>query len=709
MSTPRDINRAHISFDAASKVLDSIESGDAGGAGGLGGGSGGGGSGDDGGGESPRRPIIDGYVLDRELGSGASGITYLAYKPGAEARVALKVLHASLSNKTKASRAWRELEMLQQIRVPCVPRLLDYGTTGGSLYIATEFLEGSPLDRLYAHAKPANPAEMRERMQLLERIARAAHTLHEHGVIHRDLKPSNVIVMPNGPDGQGGTPFIIDLGIALIDTPDLHHTLTIEGPPIGTPAFMAPEQARGESAAISTRSDIYSLGAIGYWLCTGETPHDLAGVTLHEAIRRVGSEVPRGARGISGKLPKPLAAILDTACAAKSADRYASAADFADDIRRYLSREPVRATNPGPWRRLIRSVERHPVTTTAAVCLILLLTTLAARQATIWAFYQRPFRVVISTPDRQWARLESRSGDVLYEWQTDTGVVRYAQLVDAGVGSSPRMRVITVLEEPLPPYNGPAQQLCVWDANNPDRLLWSTTGEPPEFQAPRHSLPEGTSGDFLATKEHYFASEVVVADVFDGTPGNELIVTFSHTFDPSTIRVYTIDGELLYQAWHWGSIESPVWLEEEGLLIATGCNNEYPLQELGYPGTAYRWPNVAFAIRPRFGASDDWINPRMALPGQEAVWYTWVYPLDARNEYSIGTSPRSTSGIDGPARFNIRISAKAHPDAAQILFCDSDGRILSTQVNDAWRSLSDDLDQTAFWLGEEPEPTDEDE
>src|SRR5204863_9833043 len=136
---------------------------------------------------------------------------------------------------------------------------------------------------------------------LLAKVADAVQTLHEHGVIHRDLKPANILI------DRRGEPVLVDLGLARTEN-DLSVTLTGDGP-LGTIAFMSPEQARGEQTKISTRSDVYSLGATAYLLLTGQTPHNLA-VPLHEAIRRITTESGRPPHRLDSSLPKPLAAIL---------------------------------------------------------------------------------------------------------------------------------------------------------------------------------------------------------------------------------------------------------------------------------------------------------------------------------------------------------------------------------------------------------------
>lgn len=211
------------------------------------------GSGDAPGDADPAFPALDGYMLERTLGSGASGAVYLGRRVGGDARVAVKVFHQRLGGGAGSRRVWRELDLLAQTRVPCLPRLIDSFEHEGRPCLVTEFIDGHPL----GDACEAMRLSDRERVALLADVCRATHQLHERGIIHRDLKPSNVLVT------DSRDVFIIDLGIARLLEHDAFATLTHEGAPIGSPAFMSPEQASGESERVSTRSDVYALGAIG--------------------------------------------------------------------------------------------------------------------------------------------------------------------------------------------------------------------------------------------------------------------------------------------------------------------------------------------------------------------------------------------------------------------------------------------------------------
>ena len=220
-------------------------------------------------------PRIDGFQIAQRIASGGGGTVYLAFREQSDQPLAIKVMHPRLGKTNASKRAWRELDFLREIRHASIPRLLDHGESDGHIYLVTEFIDGTPLDRYCT----SHELDLRKRVDLLARAADIVQSLHEHGVIHRDIKPGNILIDPDE------NPVLIDLGIAtLFDIRDLE-TLTLVGEPIGSPVCMSPEQARGERESISTRSDVYGLGATGYLLLTGrqalKSPQD----PLHLAPR----------------------------------------------------------------------------------------------------------------------------------------------------------------------------------------------------------------------------------------------------------------------------------------------------------------------------------------------------------------------------------------------------------------------------------------
>jgi hypothetical protein len=556
---------------------------------------------------------IGDYLLDRRVGQGGAGSVYHARHVQTGRVVAVKLLTQRLGESPSAARAWRELQILSQLRLACLPRLLDYGEHEGRLYLVSEYIEGSTLAR---HCDERNLSR-RERVQLLAQVAEALHELHGYGVIHRDIKPDNVIVDENG------RPFIVDLGLASILGDDLTRTITEEGVPVGSPAFMSPEQARGEMKALSALSDVYSLGATAYFILTGDTPHDTR-VSVHEAIRRVAQEPPRDVRSLSAATPRPLAAVLGKCVAQAPAARYASARAFAEDLRRWLRGDAVEATPPSAAQKLGRFVGRHPAIATLAVCIMVALSALIALSAGIAYVGMKPQRVTISH-DWRVARLVSRAEATLHRWEfaADNAIT----LAELGIpASGPHGRHAVWIGHTIGASGEYMGELCAFDADSPDELLWrsGTTAA---------SLDMATSGRQLVAGDFVF-SNGILADIYPDVKGPEIIAVHRHAFDhASCIRVLDQSGQLLQIMWHKGHIIDVAYVPSTGLLYCVGASGHAgstAFSDATDPtdptATPPPWPHVLFAVPPRQLSKRTWVDPVTAA-SSAGGFYKRLSPL----------------------------------------------------------------------------------
>lgn len=648
-------------------------------------------------------PRITNYLIESCLGRGGGGSVYRAFRAGSDQPVALKMLTQPFNGAPEAHRAWRELHILQDLRLPNVPRVLDYGTHEGRLYIATELVSGLPLDRycdgggcglISAERAEAgsSPLDLRARVALLARVCEAVHSLHEHGVIHRDLKPSNILI------DRHGNPMIIDLGLAfLLD--DAMQTLTADGAPLGTPAFMSPEQARGESGEvrrIGTRTDVYSLGAVAFIILTGHTPHDLTGVMLHEALRRVGNDAPRSPRALRPNLPRHLSDVLSKACAPRPQDRYGSALEFGADLRRWLDGRPVEASSPSPWERVVRWAGRHPLIVTAAVCATLAATMLGASGAAVWWLNTRPAHLQLNATAGTVSVL-SHAGGVLRTWRGNPNERISARLIESGRASGKAVLVIVGRGGTADPWL--TGQLSVGSLFDLERPKWTTGDREPGIAAP----PSPWTG----VGESYAVGSWVPGDVFPEVPGTELIAVHTQAHHPSAVRVYSLEGEKLYEIWHWGAVVACEWLADPGLIVLAGCDGTRRWDELGHHEAKANWPYAIFAVRPVLGARHGFLNGPTPDPAAHPEWYKYVLPPIASELFHVEAREPWQQDLKGRA-VNITLQLTTG-DGGIGWIVDAQGRVLpppaSTGPSDSFRRLHPDLDAAAFTLADElPRP-----
>lgn len=295
-------------------------------------------------------PQIPGYDVESLLGRGGMGIVYKGRHLKLNRPVAIKMLLAGTgATAIERQRFLREAEAAARLQHPHIVQVYDVGDHAGRLYFTMEFVEGGTLAEQLAGV----PQPPRQGAELLATLADAVEAAHEQRIVHRDLKPSNVLMT------VGGTPKVNDFGLARLMEGATQ--LTVSGTPMGTPSYMSPEQARGESSGLGPAVDIYALGAILYELLTGRPP--FRGESTSATLQQVISQAPVPPRQLNTGVPRDLETICLKSLRKDPRRRYASAAELRDDLRQFLKNERIAARPISRPARLLHWIRHNRLAT----------------------------------------------------------------------------------------------------------------------------------------------------------------------------------------------------------------------------------------------------------------------------------------------------------------------------------------------------------
>jgi serine/threonine protein kinase len=333
-------------------------------------------------------PVIEGYELLEELGRGGMGVVYRARQKSLNRIVALKMLLSGpYAHADELARLRLEAESIARLQHPNIVHVYDIGEQQGWTYISLEFLDGGNLSK-WLDGTPWAPPEA---AKFVETLARATHAAHERGIVHRDLKPANILLTSDG------TPKITDFGLAKHLSADVAKTRP--GAIMGTPSYMAPEQAEGRSKDINPTTDVYALGAILYEMLTGTPP--FKSDSAFGVMLKVVNENPKPPRELRPDLPAQLSQMCMKCLEKNSARRYATALALAKDLEHFRS-EPAKPIPASEKRQPARRASLLPILTSvgllSGLTIALILITKKPSTHTTSGRSQSPSSISANTP-----------------------------------------------------------------------------------------------------------------------------------------------------------------------------------------------------------------------------------------------------------------------------------------------------------------------
>jgi serine/threonine protein kinase/tetratricopeptide (TPR) repeat protein len=297
------------------------------------------------------------YELLEQIGRGGQGVVFRAHQKSLNRTVALKVISlGQWASEAHVKRFRREAEAAARLEHPCIVPIYEVGERDGSCYFSMKFVEGGQLDEVIRR----EPVPPRRAAELIVKVARTVHYAHEHGILHRDIKPGNILL-----DAKG-EPHLTDFGLARLVESESTVTRTLEV--LGTPSYMAPEQAEGENEAVSSATDVYGIGAVLYQLLTGQPP--FAGGTTYETIKLLLDTEPRQPRLLNPKIDRDLSTICLKCLDKDPKRRYSSALALAEDLEHWLKHEPILARHTGIFARGKKWVRRNPASALLVASLV---------------------------------------------------------------------------------------------------------------------------------------------------------------------------------------------------------------------------------------------------------------------------------------------------------------------------------------------------
>ena len=516
--------------------------------------------------------VFGDYELIEELARGGMGTVFKARQRSLNRTVALKVITAgALASREMIERFRTEAEAAASLSHPHIVPIYEVGEHEGQQFFSMELIDGPRLDQLHK----GQAVEPRRAAGLLIKIAQAVHFAHQRGILHRDIKPGNILL------DASGEPHLTDFGLAKVLEKEstVTHTMAL----LGTPSYMSPEQARGQTKQLTTATDIYGLGAVLYEELTGIPP--FAGGTTMETVRQVLDSEPRRPSALNPEVDRDLETICLKCLEKEPARRYASALSLAEDLERWLRHEPIHARASSPFEQAAKWVRRRPVV--AALSFGLGVALLLGFAATFWQWRRAEQQTVAargaqSEAEQMVDRLDLERADArLSIGETAEALALFASVLRREP-SNPiaAERLISFLSHhtfALPLSEGIGLESGLMQIGpSPDgtRLLtstmngtvrtWNLANGRPDRTVVHHPAP--STGAVWSRDGRYVAAGFYdkTARVWDATTGQEISPPLLHPFAPEVF--FSGDGERLL-TYEWLGTSVRIWDWRTGKLV----------------------------------------------------------------------------------------------------------------------------------------------
>ena len=642
----------------------------------------------DGSGGAARRPRVPGYQVLDELGRGGMGVVYRARQLACDRIVALKmILSGDQASPADRERFRTEVQAAARLQHPGIVQLFEVGEADGQPFFSMEYVAGGSL----ANHLEGTPLPPKDAARMVHQLADAVHAAHRAGIVHRDLKPANVLLASKGsaPPLTGSVPRIVDFGLAkMLDS----EARTQSGAILGTPSYMAPEQARSQRGTVGPATDVYALGAILYELLTGRPP--FKGATPLETALLVVSEELVPLRRLIPKCPRDLETICLKCLEKAPQRRYVTAEALAADLSRFLQGGAIQARSPGMGERAIRLARRNPLT--AALVLLCGLSLVGLAVGGFWLAQEAEARARAEAESRRYAEaaLDQESGRAQ----------RYGGVLQDSV-DIPELR--ERLKARLNPEDLSSLQLRGFEWSYLDRMAKESKPSL-TFDADRtgiHGVAFSPDGKRLAS-----ASGDNSVKVWDAQTGKETLTLKGHTgriesvtFSPDGQRLATGSKDHTFRVWDAATGKEIRELNGAALQAASPDGQFVASLQAGKDGAVeirlrdVRSDKESDSIRIPWKAARSqlllgWQGRSLAVfdPASAVVWnaqtgktVSFTAPPGGMQAVALGKSHfAAVSGkqvqVCGLTTGDIAFTFEGHAGEVQCLAFDPDGRILAT-------------------------------